>query len=94
MTNLPIIRLEIEHLKHYICNRMINLDLQTDEYIEAALKKVCSPEHLQSMIDRYTREAVEETIRLELGAFFKTGEGRANVSKALRTLLKKELGKS
>ena len=74
----PIVNVEIEGLKNHMRMMLSNHTIEADSHVKAALDKVLSEEHIELLIERAVRDAVEEAIREEMRFAFCTpgGPGR------------------
>ena len=79
----PIINVEIEGMKHHMRTMLNRHTIEADSHIKAALDKVLSEEHLELLIERAVRDAVEDAIREEMRFAFTTpgGAGRQYIKK-------------
>lgn len=84
---IPIIRLEVEHLKHCILHAFSDYTLKFDETLKRAVEAYCT----SATVDKVMTEAVEREMRTaieqEIKDFFKYGEGREAVSAAVKARL-------
>ena len=79
----PIVNVEIEGLKNRMRMMLNQHTIEADSYVKAALDKVLSEEHLELLIERAVRDAVEDAIREEMRFAFTTtnGHGRQYIKK-------------
>lgn len=89
--NIPIIRLEVEGMKHSISAALLEHQAKMDADVIAAVEAYCQPENISYIIHEASRTALDNAIREEVKAFFWLGEGRKAVAEAVKeTLLKRE----
>ena len=87
--NTPIIRLEIEGMKHTIMHAMTQYLTQMDADIQAAVERACKPEHISALIETTAREQIAKAVKTEIESFYSYGRGRAAIKEAvLKTLAK------
>ena len=89
--NLPIIKLEVQHMKHEILIALNKYQLQIDEYIDKELERICSSEYLQHFIAATVEKCVEEGIREEIRNFFAYGKGRQAIADAVKERLERRI---
>lgn len=89
--NLPIIRLEVEGMRHSICRALSEYALQIDEQMQGAVKEYCTPENLGKIIRTEADRVLTDVIKTEVDNYFRFGKGREAVRKAVQdSLLKNE----
>lgn len=75
MESLPIIRLEVEYMKHAICHAFSQHQMQLDEAVKAAVDTFCQPDHINGIVadavDRTLRDGVQKAVE----SFFRYGAG-------------------
>ncbi|NII54364.1 hypothetical protein [Luteibacter sp. SG786] len=81
--NFPIIRLEVEGMKHAICAAMTQYQAQMDEYVKTAVEEYCTPENLLAVISKNAKSVLDSVLRDEVERFFKYGDGRKAVAMAV-----------
>jgi hypothetical protein len=88
---LPVIRLEIEGMKHEISHYMSEHVLQLDQDIRNAIEKFCTMENIQLTITAEVLKQLDIAISEEVRNFFTYhAEGRAKVREAVEKYLGKE----
>lgn len=85
--NIPIIKFEIEGMRHTISTAMQDYHVQMDACVQQAIAEFCTPENLDSVIRGQAKKAMQYAIEAEVDAFFRHGEGR----KAIAEQVKKNL---
>jgi hypothetical protein len=83
MHNIPIIRLEIEHMKHAMLHAFGDYQLQFDETLRKAVEVFCQPDNIDRIVTRQVNESLEQAIRDEVDNFFRLGKGRAAIKAAV-----------
>lgn len=88
---LPIIRLEIEGMKHAISTALSEHAAKMDKDVQDAIQSYCAPDNIRRIISQAANKALSDTIREEVDAFFRYGEGRKIVAAAIKEkILKNE----
>lgn len=88
---LPIIRLEIEGMRHEITHYMSEHVLQLDQDIRNTIEKFCTMENIQLTISAEVLKQLDIAIAEEVRNFFSYhAEGRAKVREAVEKYLGKE----
>lgn len=83
MHTIPIIRLEVEHMKHAIISAFNDTALQLDEAIRNAINAYCQPENIQHVVTTEVKRVLDEVIKAEIKDFYQYGEGRKIVKDAV-----------
>ena len=84
---MPIIRLEVERMRHTIVAAFAEYAIRMDADIQAAVEEICTPEHVTAIVQAAAKQAIEAQIKLEVDAFFRYGEGRAAIKSAVNAQL-------
>jgi len=85
--HVPIIRLELQNMKHSIWHALTQYEVEIDQYIQEALDRVCSHENIREVVMRQTKATLEYELKELIDHFFKYGDGR----KALEEMVWKKL---
>ena len=81
---IPIIRLEVQGIKHTVQTALMNHHLQISNEMQESIERFCTPENLQTIIDKEVRDTLDATIRAEVRDFFGYGrQGRKAVKEAI-----------
>ena len=80
---VPIIRMEVESMKHTICTALTQYEAQLSEEIQAAVEEYCKPENIDKVISSAVRETLSGVLRQEVEDFFRKGDGRDMVREAV-----------
>ena len=89
--NLPIIRLEVGHLRHTMVRMMTDHTAKMDFQIKQAIEQACSPDNVQRILDEAARRYLAQAIDDEVKSFLLCGKGRALLRKQIEKRLKQEL---
>ena len=80
---IPIIRIELERMALTL-NTMLSQELaKMDVDVREAVKHFCTPENIRRILNQQVQSAVEAGITSELSAFFRYGNGRKLLRKAI-----------
>lgn len=88
--NIPIIRLEIEHMRETLCVALAEHRFMMDNYIKEAVDAYCTPENISRVVKESALKQLDIAIREEVEKFFRYGNGRKAVSEAVEAALTKE----
>lgn len=86
--SMPIIRFEIEGMKHAILVAIERYAAQMDSDVKAAVDAFCSEDNLKLVISKHASDAINSTIKEEIDRFFRHGKGRS----VIRDIVEKQLG--
>ncbi len=87
-TPIPIIQLEIRHLKHSMAVALSEYVMSFDEMLQDSLHNYCTPENLRAVIEQETRRTLDIVIKEEVRKWYTTGDGREVIKKAVEQKLK------
>jgi hypothetical protein len=87
MPGMPIIRFEVEGMKHSISVALTEYAVKMDADIQAAIEAACTPEHLLRVIKDKAQSVIDRTIAEEVERFFRYGAGRAVIANAVQDIL-------
>jgi hypothetical protein len=85
---IPIIKLEVQGMRHTMAFALSQYTAQIDETLQAALEAYCTPENLERVIQTETAKILDQVIKEEVKNWFTYGEGR----KAIKEAVEKKLG--
>lgn len=86
--SIPVIRLEIEHMRHTMMVALSQYTARLDENLRQAVEAYCTPENLARIIDDETHRVLDHVIREEVKNWFIHGEGREIIKAAVEKKLK------
>lgn len=89
--SIPIIRLEVERMKHSMVAAMSEYKAQIDADLQAAVEAFCSPENLRAVIADATNRELKRAIEEAVTHFFRSGAGREAVREAVLARLESSL---
>lgn len=84
---MPVIRLEVDHMKHAMVVALSQYTAQMDETLQQAVERFCTPENLEKIIQTETERVLDTVIREEVRHWFSYGEGRETIKKAVEERL-------
>ena len=90
-TPIPIVRLEVEQMKHSILMACSEYAVQMDADIQAAVEEACKPEHISAVIRKYAHEEIDNAIKEEIKQFYRYGDGRKVVKEVVGAMLSERL---
>lgn len=88
--NVPIIRLEIDGMRHAIATALTEYVGIMDRDIQEVVRKFCEPGNITDFVQREARGAIEHVCKSEIEDFFVHGKGREAVRRAIREMLERE----
>lgn len=90
--NIPIIRMEIQGLKHNIAMMISEHQLKLDEHVKDAVDQYCTDENIKKVVMEATINALNQVMKEETESFFKYGEGRKAISESVKSILNLSIG--
>lgn len=82
--NVPIIRLEVERMKHTLCVALSEYAAQMDATIQQAVEEFCTDGNLEHILKTEAKRQIEMAVKEEVGKFFGwSGAGRRAVKEAV-----------
>lgn len=75
MEPLPIVRLEVEYMKHTILHAFTQHQMQLDQSVRAAVEKFCEPNHINCIVANAVDRTMRDVIAKEVESFFRYGAG-------------------
>ena len=84
---IPIIRLEVEGMKHQIMVALTAYAAQMDSDIQAAVDEYCTPEHITATVKNIAKGEIDKAIKEEVSKFFSYGNGRTAIMEAVKATL-------
>lgn len=91
--NMPIIRFEIEGMRHALSVALSEHIARLDESMQLAVENFCRPENVGPLIEKIARDEMAAAVRASVESFFRHGPGREAVSAAVREALELEYPK-
>ncbi len=85
--NIPIIRLELQGMKHTLAMALTEYVTQMDADIQQAIERYCTAENLTQIIAETVQRTLDVVVQEEVKRFFEYGEGRKVVAAAVKEKL-------
>ena len=74
MDGVPIIKIEVEQMRHTILAAFAERTLNFSSELQLALDRACSPDAIQQTIDKAARDAVHTSIDTAVRRWWSTSE--------------------
>jgi len=87
MSEIPVIRLTVESMKHSILKALSEYELLLGKELRDAVEAFCTPEHIQGIMQREVQAVLTAAIRDEVDRYYRRGDGRAAVEQAVHDAL-------
>jgi hypothetical protein len=82
--SIPIIRLEVEHMKYTMLTALTQHAALMDKSIQQAVEEYCTEENINAIVNREASAQLESALKEEVRSFFSfSGQGRAAVREAV-----------
>ena len=88
MPLIPLIKLEVEGMRHTMAMALTEYTVRLDETLQAALAAYCTPENLERVIQSETQKVLDRVIREEVQNWFTYGAGRKAIKEAVEKKLR------
>ena len=86
---IPIIRFEVTQMRHALMVALTEHSLRMDADFQNAINRFCTPENIAHVIDEAVNATLHGVIKEEVTKFFRYGDGRSAVAKAVKEKLMK-----
>lgn len=83
MSSMPIIRFELEGMRQAIVIALSDYMVRMDSDIQAAIDRVMTPENIAAVIEDTAKREIDAAIQSEIQSFFRFGNGRDIIKKAV-----------
>ena len=90
--NLPMIKIEVEHMRHSMIHAFSEHILKTDGLFQHAITEACKPEVVQEIVDDAARRYLHQALDEEVKSYLMYGEGRKIVRAEVEKRLKADFG--
>lgn len=90
MSEIPVIRIEIERMRLAICAALNEHAVKVDAMVGEAIESYIATQ-LRSDLDRHVKEAISHAISKQTADFFSYGPGRPLIAKMIVDKLSVEL---
>lgn len=68
--NIPIIKLEVESMKHTMVTALQQHAALMDSSIQAAVEAYCTPENIDAVVQETARQALDAAVKQEVRDYF------------------------
>ena len=85
--NTPIIRLEVESMKHAILIAFSEQTVKLDAQFKQALDEACKPSLVQAIITNAAKKYIKEALEQEVKSYFMYGDGRKIIESKVKERL-------
>ena len=85
--SIPVVRLEVQYMKHAILSAFTDLQLKLDEDVKRAVDEFCAPGNVAAIIKRAVDASLKDAIESEIEKFYRYGAGRAAIAEAVQKRL-------
>ena len=85
---MPIIKLEVESMKHTVIAMLSEYFAKMDEDIRRAVHLACTAEKISLIISETAEREIKAVIEEEISRFFRYGDGRSAVRDTVTNMLK------
>ena len=83
----PVIRIEIQSMKHAIKKAMSEHLVKMDADIQTAIERVCTPENIATIVFETAKIEIKAAIEQQIQNFYRYGNGRAAIKDAVQRQL-------
>lgn len=88
--SIPVVRLEVEYMKHAILHAFTEHTLKVDQDVKAAVEHFCRPENVRAIVAQAVDSVLKDAIEGEIRDFFMYGAGREALAQAVKDRLNKQ----
>lgn len=93
MNRIPIIRLEVEGMRHTVAAMLTEHAAKMDADIQAAVDEYCTDGNLARVVRSAARQAIEDAVKEEVRNFFSwSNTGRMAIREAVHKHLEEQYG--
>lgn len=87
MDTIPIIRLEVNRMRHALQVALLEHSATMDADMQHAIEQFCTPENIHQVIHETASKVLTDIIQEEVKNFFRFGDGRGIVAEAVKAKL-------
>lgn len=88
---IPIITLEVEHMKHQIKTALCEYETMLSKEIQDAVDAYCTPENVRRVVADAVKRTVDDSLKEELHHYFRYGAGHHALLSVIRESLDKHI---
>lgn len=85
--SVPVVRLEVEYMKHAILHAFTEHTAKVDADVKAAVEKFCQPGNVARIVQDAVDRVLRDAINAEIEHFYRYGAGRDHLKEAVRKRL-------
>jgi len=85
--SIPVVRLEVDYMKHAILHAFTEYSLKVDADVKAAVERFCTPENVMRIVDEAVRTELRAAIEKEIHDFYAYGSGHQYIAGAVKKML-------
>jgi len=89
--SIPIITLEVEHMKHQIRTALIEYEGMLSKEIQDAVDAYCTPDNVRRVVADAVKRTVDDSLKDELHHYFRYGAGHHALLSVIRESLDKHI---
>jgi hypothetical protein len=83
MNNIPIVKLQVEGMRHEIAKALTDYENEFNEDLKRAIDNVCTPNNIELMMDAVVRRELTAIIEEEVTNALRYGDGRKAIHMAI-----------
>lgn len=91
MMNFPVVKLEIEGMRHALHTALSEHALLLDTTLKEAIDSFCEPQNIRAIIMTKAHQQMRVQVEQAVTEFFTYGEGRKAISEEVKKRLLEEL---
>ena len=80
---VPVVRLEVEYMKHSILHAFAEHSAKIDTDVRAAVERFCTVENVRAIVGDAVDRALKAAIEEEINRFYRYGAGREFIKRAV-----------
>lgn len=92
MSNIPVIKITIDHMRHSLLSAMSDYAVQLDEQIKLAVDDALQPDRIQKFLNDIARKEIDLAIEKCVSGYFRRGDGARAVESVVMQQLKEREG--
>lgn len=87
VNRMPIIKIEVESMKHTIQHAMHEHFVKIDAMIQAEIERVTNPENIKFEISCIAQKVMKEEVDKAVRHYFSFGEGRQKIDDMIKKIV-------
>jgi hypothetical protein len=85
--SLPVIKLELEGMRHTMHMALMKHQLDIDTATQAAIAAYCTEENINKVVNAAAKNALDYVLKEEVERFFRLGAGRRAIADTVNAAL-------